>query len=82
MEVGPGDLYGSDYSGKSQVLNVVLSAEGGVDGNVTASVRRVYTGNLTPNFSASTQIKRGAIDREPLRREPKPLTISRRAPIG
>ena len=24
IEVGPGDLYGSDYAGKSQVLNVVL----------------------------------------------------------
>ena len=39
VEVGPGDLYGAEYSGKSQVLNVILSAEGGIDGNVTASVR-------------------------------------------
>ena len=29
----PGDLYGSEYSGKSQVLNVILSADGGFDGN-------------------------------------------------
>jgi hypothetical protein len=60
VEVGSGDLYGAEYSGKSQVLNVVLSAASGIDGNVTASVRRVYTGNLTPNFSGSALIKRGA----------------------
>jgi hypothetical protein len=60
VEVGSGDLYGAEYSGKSQVLNVILSDEGGIDGNVTASVRRTFSGNLTPNFSASTQIKRGA----------------------
>ena len=36
VEVGPGDLYGSDYSSKSQVLNIILSAECGIDGNVTA----------------------------------------------
>jgi hypothetical protein len=60
VEVGSGDLYGAEYSGKSQVLNFILSAEGGVDGNVTASLRRVYTGNITPNVSGSVQIKRGA----------------------
>ena len=27
VELGPGDLYGSDYAGKSQVLNVVLSQQ-------------------------------------------------------
>ena len=32
VELGPGDLYGSEYSGKSQVLNVILSAGSGVDG--------------------------------------------------
>jgi len=60
VEIGPGDLYGSEYSGKSQVLNVILSAEGGIDGNVTASARRIYTGRITPSVSGSTQIKRGA----------------------
>jgi hypothetical protein len=60
VEVGPGDLYGAEYSGKSQVLNVILSAEGGIDGNVTTSARRDYTGRLTPSGSASAQIKRGA----------------------
>src|SRR5438067_13205109 len=40
VEVGPGDLYGSDYAGKSQVLNVVRSQQSGIDGNVTASAKR------------------------------------------
>ena len=60
VEVGPGDLYGADYASKSQVLNIILSAEGGLDGNVTASVRRLYTGTLVPNGSASALIRRGA----------------------
>src|SRR3954447_2797416 len=25
VEVGPGDLYGADYAGKTQVLNIILS---------------------------------------------------------
>jgi len=60
VEVGPGDLYGAEYSGKSQVLNVILSAEGGIDGNVTVSARRLYTGDIVPSGSASAMIKRGA----------------------
>ena len=60
VEVGPGDLYGADYSSKSQVLNIILSAEGGLDGNVTGSVRRLYTGRLVPDGSASALIRRGA----------------------
>jgi hypothetical protein len=60
VEVGPGDLYGAEYSGKSQVLNVFLSAEGGIDANVTVSARRLYTGYLVPSGSASAMIKRGA----------------------
>ena len=60
VEVGPGDLYGADYSSRSQVLNIILSAEGGIDGNVTGSLRRLYTGRLVPNGSASALIRRGA----------------------
>ena len=59
VELGPGDLYGADYSGKSQVLNVVLSAAGGIDGNVTASARRLYTGKLVPDGSVSAMIRKG-----------------------
>ena len=60
VEVGSGDLYGADYSSKSQVLNIILSAEGGIDGNVTASARRLYTGKLAGDASGSALIKRGA----------------------
>ena len=60
VEVGPGDLFGADYSSKSQVLNIVMSAEGGIDGNVTGSVRRLYTGRLVPDGSASALIRRGS----------------------
>jgi len=60
VELGPGDLYGSEYSGKSQVLNVILSADSGIDGTVTASARRRFTGLVVPNLSASALLKRGA----------------------
>lgn len=59
VEVGPGSLYGSDYASRSQVLNVVLSEESGIDGNVTASLSRQWTGPIVPNLSASAIIKRG-----------------------
>ena len=60
VEVGPGDLYGSEYSTKSQVLNVILSGAGGVDGNITASARRLYTGKVVPDGSVSALIRKGA----------------------
>ena len=60
VEVGSGDLYGSEYSTKSQVLNVILSAASGVDGNVTAAARRLWTGYINRDLSGSAQIKRGA----------------------
>ncbi|MBA3678531.1 MAG: TonB-dependent receptor [Sphingosinicella sp.] len=60
VEVGPGDLYGAEYSGKSQVLNVILSAQSSFDGTVTAAARRDFKGHITPTGSASAMIKRGA----------------------
>jgi hypothetical protein len=60
VEVGPGDLFGAEYSGKSQVLNVILSGVGGTSGNLTLSARRVYTGRITPNAAGSVIIQRGA----------------------
>jgi hypothetical protein len=59
VEVGPGDLYGSDYAGKSQVLNLILSADGGMEANLTLAARRLYTGGLNTDASGSTQWKRG-----------------------
>jgi hypothetical protein len=59
VELGPGDLYGSDYAGKSQVLNVVLSQQAGIDGNVTASAKRWSTGYVNTDIQASASIRRG-----------------------
>jgi hypothetical protein len=60
VEVGPGDLFGADYASKSQVLNIILSVEGGIDGNVTGSVRRLFSGRLVPDAAVSALIRRGA----------------------
>ena len=59
VELGSGDLYGSDYAGKSQVLNVVLSNAGGYDANVTLSGTRRYTGYIQPNASANVAFTKG-----------------------
>ena len=59
VEVGPGDLFGSDYAGKSQVLNIILSQKAGIDGNVTAAGQRRYTGYINQNLSGSASIRRG-----------------------
>jgi hypothetical protein len=60
VEVGPGDLYGSDYAGKSQVLNVILSQQAGIDANLTASAKRWYTGYVNTDVQGSALIRRGA----------------------
>jgi len=60
VELGPGDLFGSDYAGKSQVLNIFLSAAGGIDANVSGTVRRLYDGKLVADGSASALIRKGA----------------------
>lgn len=59
VEVGPGDLFGAEYAGKPQVLNVILSAEAGLDATVTAIVRRRYHGDIVPALSGSALLKRG-----------------------
>jgi hypothetical protein len=59
IEVGPGDLFGSEYSGKSQVLNIVLTDAGGLSGTVEASVRREFAGALIPEGSASVLLRSG-----------------------
>src|SRR5947209_5990971 len=60
VELGPGDLYGSDYAGKSQVLNVVLSQQSGIDGNVTAAAKRWFDGYVNNDIQGSALIRRGA----------------------
>src|SRR6476469_5592746 len=60
VELGPGDLYGSDYAGKSQVLNIAMSTKGGFDANWTASAARWFTGYVNTDISGSASIRRGA----------------------
>ncbi len=60
VEVGPGDLYGADYAGKGQVLNIVMSAVSGFDGEISASGTRRYNGKIVPNADVTALIKRGA----------------------
>jgi hypothetical protein len=48
-------------------LNIILSAEGGIDGNVTGSLRRLYTSAIVPDGSVSALIRRGG-DHQPVRR--------------
>lgn len=59
VEVGAGDLYGSDYAGKSQVLNLLLTTAGGATTNLEAGVRRDFTGKLYPQGSVSTLVRKG-----------------------
>jgi len=59
VEVGPGTLYGAEYATRSQVLNVILSEVSGIDGNITGSIRRLYTGRVFPDASSSAIIRRG-----------------------
>jgi TonB-dependent Receptor Plug Domain. len=63
VEVGPGDLFGADYAGKTQVLNIILgeTAKHGIEGNFTGSLRRYRNqGLLVPNASASIVVHRGS----------------------
>ncbi len=60
VEVGPGDLFGSEFSGKAQVLNLVLTSEGGLAGTLDATVRRDFSGQITPEGNVSALYRRGA----------------------
>ena len=61
VEVGPGDLYGADYSSKSQVANIILieGGGGGLTGNATVTAERHYTGVIMPTASGSVSLSRG-----------------------
>jgi hypothetical protein len=60
VEVSPGDAFGSDYAGKSQVLNIIMSAQSGVDANVAVTGTRRYSGYINRDASASAIIRNGA----------------------
>lgn len=59
VEIGPGDLFGSEFAGKPQVVNVVTTAAGGLAGTVNGTVRRTYTGRVEPDVTVSALLRRG-----------------------
>jgi hypothetical protein len=59
IEVGPGDLYGADYSSKSQVANLIFTADKGIAGNVSVSAVRHWFGAVIPTASGSIVLSRG-----------------------
>lgn len=60
VDIGPGERFGAEFTGKPQVVNLVLVAGGGLAGTLEATVRRVYDGTLLPEGSASASVRRGA----------------------
>src|SRR5438309_8457109 len=62
VEVGSGDLYGADFTSKSQVANLVLveCGAGGLSANATITAERHYTSVVTPTASGSINFIRGA----------------------
>lgn len=60
VEVGSGDLYGADYSTRSEVANLILTEGGsGLTGTAILVGERHYTGLVTPTASGSLSLSRG-----------------------
>ena len=59
IEVSPGDQFGTDYAGKAQVANLILSAKSGADGSFTSKLLREGSGRTVPDLGATVQAKRG-----------------------
>ena len=59
VEIGPGDLFGSEFSGKPQVVNLVTTAAGGLAGTVNAAAMRTFEGKIAPQGSVSLLLRRG-----------------------
>jgi hypothetical protein len=59
IEVGAGDLFGSEFAGKPQVVNVVTTAAGGLAGTFNGQLRRTYTGRVEPDVTVSGLLRRG-----------------------
>ena len=59
VEVGPGDGFGAEFAGRPQVLNLVLTDDGGVSGTTELRLRRPFTGDIRVDGNASALLKRG-----------------------
>ncbi len=60
IEIAPGERFGSDYSTKPQVANLILAETGGVAGTLEGTVRREYTGAVLPEGGVSALFRSGA----------------------
>lgn len=59
VEVAPGEQFGAEYAGKAQVLNLVMTAGGGLAGTVEGAVLRDYAGKVLGEGSVSALLKTG-----------------------
>jgi hypothetical protein len=60
VEVARGEAFGAEFAGRAQVANLVLDATNGLSGNVDVSVRRDFSGRLTPQGTVSALLRRGS----------------------
>ncbi len=59
VEIGSGDLFGAEYSGRPRVVNLVLADGGGLGGTLDARLARDYTGSFAPQGSVSALLRTG-----------------------
>ncbi len=59
VEVGSGDLFGSEYAGKPQVANLILTDASGLAGTASGTVRRSFSGDIRPEGSLSALLRQG-----------------------
>jgi hypothetical protein len=59
IEVASGNQFGADYAGKPQVVNLILTDEGGLAGTVEGRLHREFTGRVLPRFLSSAIWRRG-----------------------
>lgn len=59
VEVGPGEQFGAEYTGKAQVLNLVLTSGGGVAGTIEGGVLRDFAGKILAEGGVSALLRSG-----------------------
>ncbi len=59
IEIASGNSFGADYTGKSQVANIVLNEQSGIAGTLEAKMERESSGRIRPTILASAVLNRG-----------------------
>jgi hypothetical protein len=59
VEVATGDVFGAEYAGRPQVLNLVLTSTGGLAGTLDTAIHRNFAGDVTPTGNISGLLRRG-----------------------